>query len=293
MIITIIILSVIVITLCFERHLYKKDIQQITSTLEVISREVTNQELHSITLSKPLYDLVNGINVLVKLQKEQKHKIERDNQTFVKTISNLSHDLKTPLTSALGYAQMLDDDTIPMEKKQAYLFIIIKRLKGLSELINELLYYSQILETNKPSEITSIHVNHEIQEIISSYYDQLVEKAFEVHISMDDSPLIIHGERTIIHRILSNLLQNAISHGCERVEIRLSDKKLIIGNKVQSSDGLDPKKIFDRFYHASPSRHTKSTGLGLTITKELVNNMGKKIDATLEQDWLEITIDFG
>lgn len=292
MIITVIVLSIIVITLCFKLHRYKKDIKQITANLGVISREVTNQELHSITLSYPLSDLVNGINLLVKIQKDQKHKIEHDNQNFIKTISNLSHDLKTPLTSALGYAQMLDDDAIPIERKQAYLSIIIKRLKGLSELINELLYYSQILETNKPSEITAIHINHEIEEIISSYYDQLVEKAFEVHVSMDDTPFIIHGERTIFNRILSNLLQNAITHGCEKLSIKLTNKKLIIGNKVQSSDGLDPKKIFDRFYHASPSRHTKSTGLGLTITKELVNSMGKKIEATLDKDWLEITIDF-
>lgn len=96
MIAIIIVLSMVIIYLCFKLSFFKKEIQNITSSLEVISGGTTNQVLNSITMSKDMVDLVNGINELLIIQNDHKQKIERVNHRFIKTISNLSHDLKTP-----------------------------------------------------------------------------------------------------------------------------------------------------------------------------------------------------
>lgn len=292
----IIIMQIVLLLICITRIFrMKHDIKSMNSSLKQIKRNDTNLQLTTTTFYKDVCNLSITMNKILEKQKKVRIANVNSNREFRQAITNISHDLKTPLTSAIGYIQMIQSDEVSEDKKIDYLHIIEYRLKSLSNLTNELLEYSKIIEGNILMNYERINISNLLRDIISSFYDQLTQHDYKVRINIPDEALFCMGDSASFERIFTNLIQNALRFGTEIFDISLDREKKVIlfSNKITDSQGFDVKLLFDRFYVADKSRNSKSTGLGLAIVKELITSMGGTISSYIKEDFLIIDIRLG
>jgi len=246
------------------------------------------------TFDKNISELCDTINDILDKQKKIMAAGEKSNREFRQAITNISHDLRTPLTSAIGYVQMLKSGNTPDGKMQEYLNIVEYRLKSLSNLMNGLFEYTQIVEGKMSRNIEKVNVCNILRDTISAYYEDFSAKNFAVEVDIPDTPVYVLCDAGSLKRVAQNLIQNVLAHGVERFKLTAEAQNNTVSvtfqNKVSDIGALDVERLFERFYTADLSRSGSSTGLGLAITKELIQNMGGEISAFVEKDTLIICL---
>ena len=290
MIIAVIILTLALIVCAAVLILLKRDIRRLNQNLRIIEKSDTNTQATTETFDKDISELCIIINDILTKQKKIMAASEKSNREFRQAITNISHDLRTPLTSAIGYIQMIKSEETPDSKKQEYLDIIEQRLKSLSKLMNDLFEYTQIAEGKITQNIEKINICNLLRDIISEYYGDFMAKNFTVEIDIPDSPIYILCDVSLLKRIVQNLIQNAVKHGTEYFKLTVADNTVIFKNKVLNIEQIDADRLFERFYTANLSRSGNTTGLGLAIVKEIAQNIGSGINASLEGDMLSICV---
>ena len=270
----------------------KKDIKELNKTLDKIANENTNLKLTTQTFDRDVCELCNKINSLLDEKKQIAFDCERTNNEFRRAVTNISHDMRTPLTSAVGYLQMLQNEkNIPPEKQAEYIDIIGSRLQSLSTLMNGLFEYAQIIENGggKKEIPQKINVGNILRDCVSEFWVELENKSFTIEIDIPDEPVICFCQPNIFKRILQNLLKNVCVHGKEFLRVNLFENTIEIANKA-NLNSLEVDKIFERFYTADLSRTGKNTGLGLAIAKELTAQIDSKITAEANGELLVIRL---
>ncbi len=290
MIAAVIAVLVILLVICVTLHcLLKKDISLINRELQLIYKTNTNKRLTTKTFDKEVCGLCNTVNNGLDKQKLIIMKNERSTREFRQAITNISHDLRTPLTSATGFMQMLKSDKTPEEKKAEYIDIVERRLKFLAELMNNLFEYTQIIEGNHITEEEDINICNELRNIISTYYENFTGKDFTVETSIPDTPVIVYCDLGAFQRIVQNLMNNVLVDYFS-LTVDIDTNEIIFRNKISDPGKLDVGSLFQRFYKADYSRTSGTTGLGLAIAKELVQSMGGDIRAHVEKKVLSIHV---
>jgi len=294
MIIAIILLSLALIFCAALAVLLKRDVRMLNHILQKIEKSDTNMRATTETFDKDISELCNSVNDILDKQKQIVIASEKSNREFRQAITNISHDLRTPLTSAIGYVQMLKSGNTTDVQKLEYLGIIETRLKSLSNLMNELFEYTQIIEGKITQNVEKINICNVLRDTISAYYNDFITKNFNVEINIPDAPVYVLCDANSLKRISQNLIQNVLVHGVEyfnmTVDIKNDGVCVIFKNKVLNISELDTDRLFDRFYTADLSRNGSSTGLGLAIAKELIFNIGGAINAYTENDILNICV---
>ena len=263
----------------------KKDIRQLNKQLELIKISDTNARLTTETFDSDIVELCNSVNAVLDERREAVIKAETSNTELKRAITNISHDLRTPLTSALGYLQMARK-----ENDNEHLQIIEERLKSLTVLMNSLFEYTQIIEGKTEQIKEKVNVCNILRDVTARFYGDFINKGFEVKIEIPEEPIYVYCDPNALERAAQNLVKNALEHGYNQFELIADDKIIEFRNRVLNIDELDVNKMFERFYTADLSRNSGNTGLGLAITKELVESMGGKIIAEKENDMLNIRI---
>ncbi len=201
-------------------------------------------------------------------------------------ITNVSHDIKTPLTSIVSYVEILRSQETTPEEREKYLEILSHHTSNLNILLDELIEASKISSGNIEIELSRISMNIIISQTIEEFADKLEKNALLPRISMPDDDVYVMGDGRWIWRILSNLLNNACKYAAPDtdVEIDLEEKDgkavLRIINVPNSEITVDAQELTERFVRGDSSRHTEGSGLGLSITKILAELQ----DAELEVD---------
>ncbi|BBF43078.1 sensory transduction protein kinase [Lachnospiraceae bacterium KM106-2] len=252
-------------------------IQYISEQVKKIELEGFGQTIE-VRGNDELTDLSKGINLMsVKLREkiEQEKKIE---QTKNELITNVSHDLRTPLTSIMGYVTLLQQNGIEdKDKFEEYISVVDRRLKGLNGMINELFEYTKMTSNEYQLNLSKIDLivilNHLIQE-----YEIVFEKTgliIEKHISLEQAYLMADAQKLI--RVIQNLFDNARKYAAKgsKVIIRVYEQedtfRFEIENQTDRTDLGDVNQIFERFYKGDRSRsEAESSGLGLSIVKRIV-----------------------
>ena len=203
-------------------------------------------------------------------------------------ITNVSHDIKTPLTSIVSYVELLRrEDTAP-EEREKYLEILSRHTGNLNILLDELIEASKISSGNIEIELSKISMNIIIGQTVEEFADKLEKNSLLPRISMPDDDVYVMGDGRWIWRILSNLLNNACKYAVPEtdVEITLEQKDgraiLSISNEAETEITVDAQELTERFVRGDSSRHTEGSGLGLSITKIL---------AELQDAQLEVEVD--
>ena len=274
--------------------LRRNEIKIMTNKLKKINGTNTNELLRISYPNSNIEELLLEINNTLKLKKEIKSKSKEMDLELRQAIANISHDLRTPLTSIMGYIQLLNDENISKEDHMQYLSIIEKRSKSLKHLISSFYDLSRLQANEYNIDIEKINLKSILCELIAIYYDDFNNKTLEPKINIDENAPLIYGDKNAVNRIFTNLIQNVLKHAEGNLEISLKvEEKYIItkfSNEAKDLSEEDASKIFERFFTADRMRSGQNTGLGLAITKILVEKQGNEIDAQKKDDSLVIRI---
>lgn len=294
--ITVILLIIGVGILSTHLCCYRKQIKQIEKQLEMLMEEESNYQLTSTCAARDTIKLISNINCVLEKLRKEKRKLQKSNRSYRESITSISHDIRTPLTSVKGYVQMLQSPAILEWKKMEYLHIIEYRLEDLSEMLNQLFEYARLEAGELDLNLEKVNVRNLFAETISMFYDEFMKKGCEPEIEIVEIPCFILVNSHAFVRILENLIKNALVHGIGdyKFSLKLIEEQIFIqiSNKTDTIEEKDIEQIFDRFYTTDQSRTRKSTGLGLAIAKKFTEQMGGKIQASLYQNNFTIEVGF-
>jgi len=270
----------------------KRDVRSIKGSIRKIKGIDTNMRLTTSTFDKDVAGLAHEMNEILDQQQGILMENERMNREFRQGITNISHDLRTPLTSASGYIGLIKSDKISDAKKLEYLDVVEGRLTSLANLMSELFDYMQMVEGKIEFELEAVNMCSLVRDEIASFYDALVQGNFEVTVDIPDMAIQLITGRAQLQRIVQNLVGNVLKHGIHYFAVKISSEGVMtFTNKVADVEELEVQRLFERFYTSDTSRHSQKTGLGLAITKALVEKLDGKINAELDGDMLNITVD--
>ena len=264
----------------------------IIRTIHNINKQIKEQRKIRVSLSnKYIEELAYAINQKDTLHKKLQVQIKQEEEQLKQSISNISHDLRTPLTSLQGYLTLLQECENKQEQEQ-YLKIIKAKTDYLTELV-QYFYDLSVLE-NEQSDVECERID--INRIVT---DCLIEKYYEFGeiqpiIQTENSPVWIYGNNLICKRIIENLIVNALRYSDNYIEVSINQKGVFtIKNSTKSLDNIDVNLLFNKFYTADKSRNKGSSGLGLYIVKELLKKIDGKIEnVSYEGNILSISICF-
>lgn len=276
--------------------LYKKEVRSIAKTLQFIQTNDTNRRINLQMNAKELNDLAVQLNQLIQYHKVEKIDITRAQNEFKEEITNISHDLRTPITSISGYIQMLESEKTSKEKKAEYYSIIKRRITALIQMLDEFFEFTRIEANEYPLQLIKLNVCNVLADVISMYYYDFISKGEEPSIEIPSKPIYIIADKDAITRIFQNLMKNYLTHGTGNISISITEENNKVSihfkNHAPNINKEEAEKLFQRFYTTDSSRSGKTTGLGLAIVKNLVTKMNGEITASVENSYLIIRIVF-
>lgn len=292
--IVIIILVIIILFLLSYLFFMKREVRRIKKEIFLIHKNNSNNLVNSEFKAKELTELIDEINKILKNEKENFSAEVKQKKMLNSVMLNISHDLRTPLTSALGYTNMLLSQEKLSEIDFNEINIIKERLLRLEELIDSFFVFSKISNESKNIENDNANLIELLEDSIVSYYDEFKKEDRNIVIAKNVNKCLIKTNKELLKRIFDNLVVNALKHGDGNLFIDFKEDTFIeisFSNQVLSND-LDISQIFDEFYTTDISRTKGNTGLGLAIVKSFTVLLGGKIEAFLKEDFLYIIIKF-
>lgn len=296
MIILVCILIIVILIQGYMLWKYQRQVRDICRQLSFLMENDSNMLVTGDMESGGLKELMEILNdLLISRKKQHKRYLEKE-QMISDTYTNLSHDIRTPLTSLDGYFQLLEqcEDT---EEQKHYMDIIQERIHSLKEMLEELFLFTKLKNENYHMEVKQCCINQILKQTIFSYYDEWKSKGITPDIHITEKPLYVEGNEAAVQRVFQNVIKNALDHGTKGIGIFLEEKDgksiIRIWNEVRSTEKIDLDKVFERFYKADEARSRTSSGLGLSIAKELTEKMQGEISAKLNDDQFCIECIFG
>ncbi|MEG2193998.1 MAG: HAMP domain-containing sensor histidine kinase [Terrisporobacter sp.] len=294
----IIILLIISVYFSARFFLLSKNIREIKQDFKEISKDIERNR--RLTLGSPNKDLENlliDINEYLEKTQIEKIKSTKREEEIRKEIENISHDLRTPLTSILGYLQLMKDEDVNEEEKIEYISIVERKSKSLQNLIQTFYDVSRLEANDYKINNEVIDIHKILMENLLLSYNNFQEKNINVEIDLGKEDVNILGDNKAMDRVFSNLIENAIKYSKSdfKVSLKVNNEKAIIifQNDMEDLKEGDLDNLFNRFYMKDNSRHNQSSGLGLTVTKLLVEAMNGKIKSKIEDNFIEFKIEFG
>lgn len=281
------VLAVVCILLLAKIYYLRKSCDEIIDKLDLIMSDDTNAKITILSDDRHMKLLATELNRrLRQIRKDQLKYISGDRE-LKDAITNISHDLRTPLTAIMGYLQIMKD--IPKsEKLEQYLAIIKGRAEAMKQLTEELFRYSVVL-SEQQSQPEQTVVNKVLEDSVMSYYAAMSEKGIVPVVDITEEKITRLLDPTALARVFANLMNNAIKYSGGDLEISLREPCVIeFSNSAPEMTNTQVERLFDRFYTVEAAH--KSTGLGLSIARTLIEQMGGMIDAALVGEKLTITI---
>ena len=295
-IISIVLCIMLIISLVYH-IIYRRQVEGLSRQTAFLNEKKTELKINTDLNAKELKSLAAEIRRLNDSFNETKISLIKQDAALRETITNLSHDIRTPLTSLDGYFQLLASEKIDQDKKEHYLGIIRNRIESLNSMLDELFTYAKLQDINYSIELSEIDITAVTADILMSFYDDIAGRGEEPVVSLPDEQVFINGNKEAYTRVVQNIIRNALVHG-KNLSISLrregSDVIFECSDELLNPDTvIDTSRIFDRFYKADKARtNAKGSGLGLAITKELVERMGGKISAECRDGRFSIRVLF-
>lgn len=261
-------------------------LKEMTEKLTEILEQDTDEQIMVFTDDKVLMDLCGQINLLLLDRQKMKADFRKQEIASKKMLSNISHDIKTPLTVILGYLEIMrlrdcEDETLQKVEAKA---------KQMMELIGQFFTLAKLEAGDKNIEMAKINISELCRENVLGYYDILMQKDYAVDIIIPEQQIFAQGDKESVNRILSNLLSNAIRYGSEGKYIGLFLREdldfayIDVIDKGKEIEKQFAASVFERLYTMEDSRNRsiQGNGLGLTIARNLARQMGG--DLLLQSD---------
>ena len=278
------VLSVLILILICILISYKRQVKDICRQLRFLQECDSNMLITTEMKKGHIEELAELLNTLLKERKKERADYQKKEQMIADIYTNLSHDIRTPLTSLDGYFQLLEETQEENDRKR-YIQIIQERIESLKEMLEELFTYTKLQNGTYELKLEPQNVGQILKETVFSYYDDWAEQ-----------PVWIRGNKQALRRTIQNIIKNGLDHGNKEIRIQLSrnekQMELVFQNKIEPGEQIDISRVFERFYKADKARSKSSTGLGLSTAKGFVEKMHGEIAAEIKEDWFCIKISF-
>lgn len=289
------ILFLLALALLFYIFFFKRELRKIQQAVKRLpTRASYGSRLFLDFREKALMDLVDEINIAIDAFEEKNRQAKQMEENVKLSIAGLSHDLRTPLTSIHGYVQLLQATT-DEKRRENYLIIVEQSVTRLLEMTDQFYDLAQIETNQKEINVVSISISTLVEEIFLSFYEQLSEKNIELKFPEQQMEMLIIADKLMFTRVIQNIIQNILRYAHSKAIISYRKEELYLILTVKNDLQVDSKvaieKVFTRFYTEVTSRtNTESSGLGLYMSKKLVEKMNGKMDAELRDGWFILHI---
>lgn len=290
------VLALGIIYLSVRFFFLKKTLRDANKQLREINRNLKENRIVKISVpNKELEELLKDINDSLHIIREERIVYENREKAFRQQIESISHDLRTPLTSMLGYLRIMETEEVSAEVRED-LGTVIRKAERLQELINQFYDFSRVTDLEYYVKLEDFEVTKALREALAEAYGELATRQLEVTTDIPESEVYVIANEKALQRVFQNLLQNAARYAKSKLSIAVREMKeeviLSFTNDVEGIDENEMEHLFERFYTIEASRSSGSTGLGLTIAKELMEKMKGSMEAELEDGSLCIRMCF-
>ena len=283
-----IILFLICIFLAVKLYVIKQSIKEIEKSFSKILRTDTNNIIAISSSDKDIKNLTINLNNNLSELRGQKLQYKNGNQELKKIITNISHDLRTPLTAIKGYVDLIEQEKLSNNQKK-YLKVIQKKSNELTELTGQLFEYTKLMDIDVKIKKEECCINEILEETLVSYYSIFKEQNIIPNISICSTKVYKIVNKISIIRVFENILSNVIKYSNGDLKVEMQENGTItFSNKATSLDETTVQKIFDRYFSVENAK--ESTGIGLSIAKQLVKLNNGSIKAEYVNGYLIIEI---
>ncbi|MDN6196126.1 MAG: HAMP domain-containing histidine kinase [Atopostipes suicloacalis] len=293
-------LAILAIIWRLVRRYRSFEMKHVISELNYIAAGNFEHRIPSST-DADLQEFINSIHVLVDSTVAAMEEERRIEQTKDELITNVSHDIRTPLTSIIGYLELVTEKRYQsFEEVESYVETAYQKAQQMRFLVDDLFEYTSVHQSDAPLNITRFDMIQLLEQLAIDFLIEAENKGMEIRIIRTENKLMMHGDSEKLVRVFSNLISNALKYGQggKNIIIKIiqksSDKVTIIikndGKKIPE-EALG--QIFERFYRAESSRTQElaSTGLGLAIVKSIVELHSGEISVETTKDWTLFTLE--
>lgn len=282
-----IVLLIAVLALLVKVCLLQKSMDEIADELGERLSVDTNVLISISSRDKHAMKLADDLNRHLRLLREQRHRFQSGDRELKEAVTNISHDLRTPLTAICGYLDLLEREDLSPETER-YLALIANRVDAMKQLTEELFRYSVILSAGEIV-MAAMDMVSVLEESIAGFYKPLKERGIEPVIDLPDEAVVRRLDRAMLSRVFDNVLSNALKYSAGDLRIVMSaGGEIRFTNTAPDLDDVQVGRLFDRFFTVEAAR--ESTGIGLSIAKTLVERMNGKITADFKHGELTILI---
>lgn len=264
------ILLVVLFLLLLHFLLLQKSIDEIHTEFRKRLSSDTNVLIDISSGNSHLRNLASEINLQLRLLRSERHRYQQGDLELKEAITNISHDLRTPLTAMNGYLDLLEREELS-QNAHRYISQIRNRTESLITLTEELFQYSMATSSQ---ELKTEHIDlvRTLEENLLSFYGVMQEKNIHPQIDLPEHPVPRLLNVNAVNRIFSNIISNAVKYSDgDLCVVMKGDGKILFSNTANSLDSVAVGRLFDRFYTVEANRN--STGLGLSIAKQLTEQM--------------------
>lgn len=289
-ILLLVLLIFICIFLILKLYYIKHSIKEIEKSFTYILKSDTNNLITISSSDKDIKKLATNINENLLDLRKQKLRFENGNYELKNIITNISHDLRTPIVAIKGYADLMKENELLSEQKR-YLEVIERKANELTELTNQLFEFSMIGDVNLETQKENCCINEILEETLLSYYSIFKEKNIVPEIKICSKKVYKFINKLSLIRVFENIFSNVCKYSSGDFKIEITETGTIIfSNKAKTLDSTTVQKIFDRYFSVENAK--ESTGIGLSIAKRLVELNNGTINAKYINENLIIEIKF-
>ncbi len=275
-------------------HILRKNMKEIKNEL-VRTREMDyNRQITVDLVDKTLSEMTVELNRNLDYQKNLKRAAESSERILRQSVSDIAHDLRTPLTVINGNLQMLKREENLSGKSREYLAASTAKCDEMKRMADDFFELSLLESDSKPVKTAIINITNLLMQFIADNEAVVRENRLQPQIEFPERTVFAMGDEQLIMRMLGNLLNNVIKYARDsfRVALELSENEcgIVFENSVQDSAQINTEKLFERTYMADKSRNAKGAGLGLYIVKLLAQKQGGRVAAFFENDKLNIAV---
>lgn len=286
------VLLAVIVGLCVKIHLLRRSARELREEFAARLTADTNMTIGISSRDRRMRELADDLNTQLYLLREQRRRYVQGDYELKQAVTNLSHDLRTPLTAISGYLDLLErEEKSPTADR--YLDVIAERTGMMKKLTEELFQYLVILsaEGERYTRRESVDLTSSLEESLAAFYGVLTEKGIQPQVDLPGVPVVRELNRDALARVFSNILNNAAKYSVGDLAVALTPEgEICFANSAPSLDAVQAGRLFERFYTVESGQD--STGLGLSIARTLVQQMGGSISAHFEGGRLTIRLDF-
>ena len=283
------VLAAVVLALGVKVWLLRRGAKALRLDLSQKLREDTNTLLSLPCRDRELRRLAASLNEELRLLRKERLRYQQGDRELKEAVVNVSHDLRTPLTALSGYVELLKGEALS-PAGQRYLSQIEDRAQAMQAMTEELFRYSLAAEETALT-LEPVDLRAAVEEALLSFYGAFQQKGVVPQLSLPQGPVTRQLDKAALSRVLGNILTNALKYSPGELAVALSPAgALTFSNPAPDLDPVSAGRLFHRFYTVESS--AQSTGLGLSIARELTQRLGGTISARWESGRLQVELTF-